>query len=505
LCMMKTVRLSPEDIDFFRLVAQAAVCNPFGDDRGAMDLKIAQCSEAVSVEQRMERVKTRVRERVSRLQRDGRADIRRYHGEERTVMRSAFLFNAFHCFSKQFDQLILDQIETGDTPCVVTFARDALAMLAGHGFTAAEADRFLAILYQLHRAYFFIDQELIGQSRSMKGLRLHLWNNVFTHDIVLYERYLWNRMEDFSTFLLGETGTGKGTAAASIGRSGFIPYDRKKGRFSESFTRNFISVNLSLYPESLIESELFGHKKGAFTGAIEQHQGIFARCTPHGAIFLDEIGDVSVPVQVKLLQILQDRTFSPVGSHENIRFNGRVIAATNRPLDALRRKGHFRNDFYYRLCSDCIVVPPFRQRLQEDPKELDAMLMHVIKRLIGEASPELVQMAREGLRANLGPDYPWPGNVRELEQGVRRVLLTKEYQGDYSATASDVKGRLLSGLESGSLDAQELLSGYCSMLYERFGNYQEVSRRMKLDRRTVKRYVELSKGAEPKLSPPRCR
>jgi len=494
---MTTVRLSSKDQDFFRLVSHAAVCNPFGDERSELDLRIAECSPAVSIEQRMERVKTRVREGVGRLQRDGKADIKLYDGEERLIMQSAFLFNAFHCFSKEFDQLIVGQIEEGDTPCAVAFAREALAMLAGHGFTVAEADRFLAILYQLHRAYFFIDRGLIGQSPSMKKLRLHLWNNVFTHDILLYERYLWNRMEDFATFLLGETGTGKGTAAAAIGRSGFIPYDKKKGRFADSFMRNFISVNLSLYPESLIESELFGHRKGAFTGAIEQHQGIFARCSPHGSIFIDEIGDVSIPVQVKLLQILQDRTFSPVGSHENLRFNGRVIAATNRPLDELRREGLFRSDFYYRLCSDCILVPPLRQRLQEDQKELDAMLVHVMSRLLGEAAPELVQMVRERILVNLGSNYAWPGNVRELEQGVRRILLTKEYQGDYSPVASDVKDRLLSRIEAGSLDAQELLSAYCSMLYQRFGNYQEVSRRMNLDRRTVKRYIQLLKYQAP--------
>ncbi len=137
----------------------------------------------------------------------------------------------------------------------------------------------------------------------MRNLRLHLWNNVFTHDIRWYEQYLWNRMEDFSTLLLGETGTGKGTAAAAIGRSGFIPYDEKKGCFTESFTRNFIAINLSQFAESLIESELFGHKKGAFTGAVEHHDGVFTRCTPYGSIFLDEVGDISVPIQVKLPSI----------------------------------------------------------------------------------------------------------------------------------------------------------------------------------------------------------
>ena len=297
-------------------------------------------------------------------------------------------------------------------------------------------------------------------------------------------------MEDFSTLLLGETGTGKGTAAAAIGRSGFIPYDEKKGCFAESFTRNFISFNLSQYPESLIESELFGHKKGAFTGAIENHQGIFARCTPHGSIFLDEVGDIPIPIQVKLLQVLQDRTFTPVGSHEQLRFSGRVIAATNKALDELRQRGLFREDLFYRLCSDVCVVPSLRQRLREEPEELDAMVTHVVWRIIGEASKELVRMVREVIDIELGPRYPWPGNVRELEQAVRRILLTRHYEGDPKTVSRSPEAAFFSRIEEGTLSAQELLTNYCGLLHEKFGTYEEVSRRTSLDRRTVKKHVE---------------
>lgn len=499
--MKRSKGLTPEEREFFGLVARAAFSNPFGITRPELDLKITGCPAYATDELRVAAVTRSVRAAVQRLEAEGRADLRFYSGEERTLMQSTFLFEVFHCFLSELDRLILDQIKAADVPCRVSFSRDVLSMLAGRGFTASEAHRFFAMFYQVRRAFYFIDRGLIGESPSMGQLRLDLWNSVFTHDIRWYERYLWNRMEDFSTLLLGETGAGKGTAAAAIGRSGFIPYDEKRCCFVESFTRNFIPINLSQYPETLIESELFGHRKGAFTGAIEQHRGVFSSCSPHGAIFLDEIGDVTIPVQIKLLQVLQERTFSPVGSHEKHRFNGRVIAATNKPLDELRRKGHFRDDFYYRLCSDIIVVPSLRLRLQENPRELEAMLLHVILRMTGEPSRELLDMVRGTIEKDLGPRYAWPGNVRELEQAVRRILLTRSYRGDRIAVAPDLRSRISAGVDSGSLTAQELLSAYCALLHERSGSYEEVSRRTGLDRRTVKKHVEAAKRNSETVSP----
>jgi DNA-binding NtrC family response regulator len=298
-------------------------------------------------------------------------------------------------------------------------------------------------------------------------------------------------MEDFSTLLLEETGTGKGAAAAALGRSGFIPYDEGKKSFVESFMRSFISVSLSQFPESLIESELFGHRKGSFSGAIDHHEGVLARCRPHGAIFIDEIGDVPPTVQIKLLQVLQERVFSPVGSHEKLRFRGRVIAATNRPLDALRKEGAFREDFFYRLCSDVITVPPLRVRLREDPDEMDQLLRHLVRRLTGQDSGSLAGEMREALARSPGKDYPWPGNVRELEQAVRRILIAGRYEGSRPEVPND----LAAGIEAGTLDAESLLSGYCRLLYQRAGTYEEVARKMGLDRRTVKKYI-VGKGSE---------
>jgi DNA-binding NtrC family response regulator len=495
ICMNRIHKLSSQDRRFFELVSRASFCNPFSDTRLELDLRIAECSPDAPFDERLERAVGKVAEGVQRLKDAGRADLRLYQGEDRYLLQNAFLFHVFHHVSDRFDEMIRREISSGYETRALPFARDTLAMLTERGFSVPDAHRFFAMFYQVRRAFYFINVGLVGGSPSMKRLRLHLWDDIFTHDIRWYEKYLWDRMEDFSTLLLGETGTGKGTAAAAIGRSGFIPFDAQKGCFVEGFTQNFISINLSQYPEALIESELFGHRKGAFTGAIEHHQGIFARCSPHGSIFLDEIGDVSIPVQVKLLQVLQDRTFSPVGSHEKLRFNGRVIAATNKPFDELRRGGLFRDDLFYRLCSDMIVVPPLRQRLDEDPAELDTMVAHVIRRIVGEASKELTAMVRGVIGGDLGPHYAWPGNVRELEQAVRRILLTNHYLGDRGVAAPGPEAELHGGITDGLLTAHELVASYCALLYDRFGTYEEVARRTGLDRRTVKKHVQERCGA----------
>jgi transcriptional regulator with PAS, ATPase and Fis domain len=330
----------------------------------------------------------------------------------------------------------------------------------------------------------------------MQQFRGRLWENVFTHNLQHYEQTLWNRMEDFSTLLLGETGTGKGAAAASIGRSAFIPYDERKECFVESFTHAFVSLNLSQFPETLIESELFGHRKGAFTGAVDAHVGAFQQCSAHGAIFLDEIGDVSTHIQIKLLQILEDRTFSAVGSRTPLPFRGRVIAATNRPLPQLRSEGKFRDDFYYRLCSDTIPVPTLRERLREEPKELGALVEHILYKLAGAGIETLAPVVLKRLSASIPATYDWPGNVRELEQAIRRVLLTREYHPESRSGAVSESDALANAVSAGKLDADTLLARYCKLLQGRCGNIEEVARRTALDRRTVKRYLGLHTGAD---------
>ncbi len=495
---MPSLRLSGDDRALFSLVTEATLANPFGERRAFLDAEIAAGAGRAPLPAAL----ARVAERVNSLEVEERAYPSLYAEPDRELVFFTLLFDAFHRYLPAFDAHVAAQREKGDEPVAVPFADEALRLLARRGFSAEEARRFLGLFYQLRRAFFFIDRSLIGRSASMRALRERLWRNLFSEDLRSYARYLWNRMEDFSTLLLGETGTGKGAAALALGRSGFIPFDERRGAFQTSFSRGFVAIQLAQYPESLIESELFGHRKGAFTGAIDHHEGVFARCSAHGAIFLDEIGDVSVPIQTKLLQVLQDRTFSAVGSHEQQRFSGRVIAATHRPLDRLRSEGRFRDDFYYRLCSDVIVVPPLRQRLAEDAAELPLLLGHLVARLAGEPVPELVDRVQKALTRDLGPDYAWPGNVRELEQAVRRVLLEGRYTGDAATAASSRAEQLGRSIEQGAIEAGALVRGYCALLYERHGRYEEVARRTGLDWRTVKSHVEAEQRGAARSGPP---
>ncbi len=490
--MATLVPIKPDDREFFSTIAETAFCNPFTERRRELDSRIVGHPADPFLEKNVEEMTQVICARVKILEAQGLANVRRYADRDRPLMETVFLFELFHVFRSAFDELILEQLKAGTESVRVRFATTALEQMRSRGIGASEAVRYFGIFYQLRRAFHFIVRGLVGRSACMRELRRHLWQNVFTEEVSLYDRYLWSRMEDFSTLLLGETGTGKGTAAAAIGRSGYIPFDEKQGRFVESFTKSFIALNLSQFPEALIESELFGHRKGAFTGAVQAHAGMLSRCSPHGAIFLDEIGDVPVPVQIKLLQVLQERTFCPVGSHEPARFRGRVIAATNRQLEVLREKNLFRDDFLYRLCSDIIEVPPLRQRLREEPAELPELLQHMIAAMVGEAAPDLVTKVEAVIRNTVGEQYPWPGNVRELEQAVRRIFLTGRYVGSARTAPTDERAKLSAGIADGSLDAEALLAGYCRVLYEQEGNYEAVARRVKLDRRTVKRYLSVT-------------
>ncbi len=486
--MDQAKRLTATEREFFRNIAQFVFSNPFSEGREQL---LAALVPGVPIESlRRDRLALAnvVTRKLERFDGGGLAKLAGFAPQDRPLLEAAFLYLAYHRFIEDLDRLIERQLKFDAVPRV-PFAAEFLKAMGQRGFGQEDSLRYLGFFYQLRRAFDFIVHSLVGDSPSMQRLRLQLWNNAFTHDMRNFNQRLWNRMEDFSTLILGETGTGKGNAAAAIGRSSFIPYSSTSGGFAANFTQTFVSLNLSKFPETLIESELFGHRKGAFTGAIDHHEGVFELCSEHGVLFLDEIGEVTVPVQIKLLQVLQERSFTPLGSHSAMRFKGRVIAATNRTLEELREGGRMRDDFFYRLCSDVIEVPPLRNRLREAPRELDQLVAVLIERMTGEASPALTDMAIDALRRHLPGEYAWPGNVRELEQAVRRILLTGRYDGDRRTGARSREEILLASMRAASVTADDLVGRYCAMLYERNPNYSEVASRTGLDRRTVRKHV----------------
>jgi two-component system response regulator HydG len=210
-----------------------------------------------------------------------------------------------------------------------------------------------------------------------------------------------------TVLVLGETGTGKELVARTI------------HHFSERGSRRFVAVNCSALAEGLLESELFGHVRGAFTGAAAARPGLF-READHGTLFLDEIGDVSPALQARLLRAVQEQEIVPVGSETPVKVNVRVLAATHRDLPELVRQGRFREDLYYRLNVVTLTLPPLRARRQDIPLLIDHFL-HALGTRHGRG---LVAVDSEAQRRLLA--YDWPGNIRELQNVLERAMLLAE-------------------------------------------------------------------------------
>lgn len=485
-------KLSSEQRNFFAQIAALAFVNPFSRERAQAEWQaIDLAPRAVSVAERRQLLAERLDSRLLEISGQTGFDIRRYEGKVQETMHLAWLVKIFYTYQTRFDNFIQAQQQAGDKSLEMPFAREIVEEFERASFTRQQTAHYIALLFQLQRAFRFIDEAVSGNSDAMVEIRKRLWNNIFTVNPAWYLSYLCRRMEDFSLLLLGETGTGKSLVAKAVGCSGYIPFDPATRRFTESFTASFTAINLSQYSAGVLESELFGHKKGAFTGAIDNHSGLFAKCSRHGSVFIDEIGEIDIPIQVKLLNVLQDRVYSPVGSRELLRFEGRVISATNRPIEQLIESGQFRKDFYYRLCSDVITLPNLSERIRQNPDELRELIARLLQRVIDTQEAELVERIDARIREVVPEAYHWPGNVRELEQCIRRICITGGYQGqilpevkrgDASMFGTDIEGNYPT--------AQQLLQNYCRFLYDRHRSYETVARIAGLDRRTVKKYID---------------
>ena len=234
--------------------------------------------------------------------------------------------------------------------------------------------------------------EIVGESASLKSV---------LQDVNLVAP------TDSTVLILGETGTGKELIARAI-------HNR-----SNRASRPFIRVNCAAIPPSLIASELFGHEKGAFTGAVQRRMGRFEAAN-HGTIFLDEIGELPIETQISLLRVIQEREFERVGSTQPVSVDVRIIAATNRDLQAAVAAGTFRSDMFYRLNVFPVYVPPLRERLDDIP----LLVEHLVARLASKAGKKF-----RAIRMNtveILQSYEWPGNIRELQNVIERSVILSE-------------------------------------------------------------------------------
>ncbi len=215
---------------------------------------------------------------------------------------------------------------------------------------------------------------------------------------------------DATVLIQGESGTGKEVLARAL--------------HEESHRRDgpFVKVDCAVLPETLLESELFGHEKGAFTDAVQKKLGRL-ELAHEGTLFLDEVGEMSPLLQAKILRVLEERVFERVGGTETIRVDVRIIAATNKNLEEALRENRFREDLYFRLNVFPLRLPPLRRRREDIPLLAEAFLAHYARKY-GKAVREFDQEA-----INLLLRYPWPGNVRELEHTIERAVLLSEGPG----------------------------------------------------------------------------
>lgn len=281
-----------------------------------------------------------------------------------------------------------------------------------------------------------------------------------------------------SVMIQGESGTGKEVLARSIHRA------------SPRGNKPFVVLNCAALPESLIESELFGHEKGAFTGAVASKTGRF-ELAHGGTLFLDEVGDIPLSAQVKLLNVIQSGRFTPVGGSSEKHVDVRIITATHRDLQELMDKERFRSDLYYRLCVVTIDIPPLRQRAQDIPILMD----HFIRKHSDMASVKVNQLDQEVLEHLM--KWPFPGNVRELENWVERAVvlsrgetLTKEdfppQLFEQQASGQSAKTEAVKGMSMDEQVARLEISLINKALKDKSGNKSAAARQLSISERTIR-------------------
>jgi two-component system response regulator PilR (NtrC family) len=342
--------------------------------------------------------------------------------------------------------------------------REATALESG-----VEAQQGRKLFQALHRSQF------VGKSRKM----LEVYRTVGTV-----------AMGDSTVLITGESGTGKELVARAIHEA------------SRRREHPFVSINCGAFPETLLESELFGYMKGAFTGASSNKKGLLETACG-GSVFLDEIGDMTPAMQVKLLRVLQERSLRPLGGTQEVTVDVRVIAATNRDLQAAIRQSQFREDLYYRLAVIVIDLPPLRERAED----IDLLAFHFLNEYAEKCGKRICSISPEALCCL--EDYSWPGNVRELENTIERAVALETTEAIQIERLPDVVRRLpapvpeIPQLPDGPFDIDEFLHSLerdviCQVLRRTEGNQTLAAGFLKLTKPALRHRIQ-ALGIDPSV------
>ena len=414
--------------------------------------------------------------------------------EETQLYKELVFYLSYYHFEEDFDEA-RDKSEILFYSKFVDLTRFYFAVLPNPSANDIENEvpNWFALFFQIQRSLHYIRNFVRGKSNAIERLRIRIWQSIFTQDIRNYREKLKGKMSEIPTLVLGPAGTSKEKVAQVLALSGYIPFQVTVQSFEFSADNSFFSLNLSAHEPILAESQLCGHRQGAFTGARSDLKGKLATCSQYGAIFLKEISQLAFPLQIKLSQILTTREFQPIGDTKKRKFIGKVISGSNTDLTNDMHSGKFQQELYFLLCSDVITTPTLREQLSDTPDDLQELVTRVIQNLVGnEAAGGIAEQVLDSISVQLGNNYSWPGNFLELEQCVKNILIRKSCVPLTSVMPKETDSVI--ELETARLTADELLQRYCVVVYEKTGSYVETANRLRLDRRTVKSKIDAWNG-----------
>lgn len=520
---------SPRERPLAQLLARLILENPFREERHRLEREILETSGWGRSDRSDQASILALLEDLLRSSRAQLQDSAAEPGnQDAALYQELVLLHLFYLHRRDFDRLIEASHARGSAeqriPFYERFVRELNYWLPGGlsgEYAAIGQTRIFALFFQVRRAFQHLYQNIVGTSPAAQRLRARLWQSLFTSRMDRYRRTLAGQLNDVVTTLTGPSGVGKGQVSRSLALSRYIPFDPERSEFSEDFLRCFIPVQVEAQPGSVLARHLL---RSGRTGALltgggvargpEAHLGTLAHTSPftsvqqaaaygefalsdalensgpHTTLFFDEITQMEYPLQGTILALLHLRDHPLGGQDETHFYQGHLMMASKFDLAKAVERGQLSEELYFRLGADRIELNSLAAILAESPDELGSLVQNIARKLAG--SDEAAALTDEVLSVvsrEMPHNYAWPGNYRELEQCVRSVLMHGHYNPAPLAAESSPAALLAGEIERGSLTVDALLSRYITHLFAQNPNYEEIGRKLGIDRRTVKKYV----------------